>query len=121
MGVERRLAYKTPTLALPRSTRGGEEDGLQNVSRTRPIWVRDTFCGEFPPPPVLRGRVGVGVERRLAYKTPTLALPRSTRGGEEDGLQNVSRTRPIWVRDTFCGEFPPPPVLRGRVGVGVER
>jgi hypothetical protein len=56
-------------------------------------WVPDTCCKEFPPPPVLRGRVGVGVERRLAHQTPTLTLPRSTRGGEEEGLQNVSRTR----------------------------
>src|SRR5208337_1767420 len=46
----------------------------------------------FPPLPVLRGRVGVGVERRLASETPTLTLPRSTRGGEKEGLQNVSRT-----------------------------
>ena len=35
MGVERRLAHESPTLALPRSTRGGEEDASQIVSRTR--------------------------------------------------------------------------------------
>src|SRR5208337_2920789 len=29
----------------------------------------------FSPLPVLRGRVGVGVERRLASETPTLTLP----------------------------------------------
>jgi hypothetical protein len=64
--------------------------------------VRDTCRKEFPPPPVLRGREGsrrfiggspgVGVERRLAHETPTLALPLSTGGGEEEALPNVSRT-----------------------------
>ena len=53
--------------------------------------VGDACRAEFPPPPVLRGRVGVGVERRSAEETPTLSLPRSTRGGEEEGSQNVSR------------------------------
>jgi len=27
------------------------------------------------------------VEHRLAHETPTLTLPRSTRGGEEEGLR----------------------------------
>jgi len=61
--------------------------------------MRDTCGKEFPPPLVLRGRAGVGaeglpstVECRSAHETPTLTLPRSTRGGEEEGLQNVSRT-----------------------------
>ncbi|MGD0770306.1 MAG: hypothetical protein ABSB42_19150 [Tepidisphaeraceae bacterium] len=63
--------------------------------------VGDTCRGEFPPPPVLRGRVGVGVEglpstveRRLAQETPTLTLPLRTGGGEEEGSQNVSRILP---------------------------
>jgi hypothetical protein len=30
----------------------------------------------------------------LAYETPTLALPLSTWGGEEQGVQNLSRTHP---------------------------
>jgi hypothetical protein len=60
------------------------------------LWVRDTCCREFPPPHVLRGRVGVGVERRSAYETPTLALPLSTWGGEEQGVQNVSRTLDLY-------------------------
>ena len=55
--------------------------------------VRVTWRKEFPPPHVLRGRVGVGVERGLAHETPTLTLPLRTWGGEEEGLQNVSRTR----------------------------
>ena len=45
------------------------------------------------PPPVLRGRVGVGVERRLVDETPTLALPLSTRGGEKSDcpLEKINR------------------------------
>ena len=35
MGVECRLAHESPTLTLPRSTRGGEERGLPNVPRTQ--------------------------------------------------------------------------------------
>jgi hypothetical protein len=38
---------------------------------------------DFPLPMYSGGGVGVGVERRLAHETPTLALPLSTRGGEE--------------------------------------
>ena len=55
----------------------------------------------FPPPLVLRGRVGVGVERRLAHKTPTLTLPRSTRGGEEGACRMChAPSRP--VRYVYC-------------------
>ncbi|MGA2582676.1 MAG: NAD(P)/FAD-dependent oxidoreductase [Tepidisphaeraceae bacterium] len=83
------------------------------------------FFAHLPPPPVLRGRAGVGAERRLATETPTLALLRSTRGGEEirsvfasdltllpgvlDGLSDsdimstdVARVNlQNWVRDRF--------------------
>jgi hypothetical protein len=44
----------------------------------------------FPLPMYSGGGLGWGVERRLAYATPTLALPLSTWGGEEQGVQNVS-------------------------------
>src|ERR1700682_3394994 len=37
----------------------------------------------FLPPPVLRGRVGVGVQP--SRTTPTLTLPRSTGGGDKSG------------------------------------
>jgi len=34
----------------------------------------------------------------LAHETPTLTLPLSTWGGEEEGLQNVSRTQQVQIR-----------------------
>jgi hypothetical protein len=51
----------------------------------------------------------VGVKHRLAYETPTLTLPLSTRGGEEEGLQNASRT------------LAPPPIAYVRRGGDWDR
>ena len=48
--------------------------------------VRVACCGEFSPPLVLRGRVGVGVESRLAHETPTLTFPPEYQGRGRMGL-----------------------------------
>jgi len=56
--------------------------------------VYDSCRKEFPAPPVLRGRVGVGAERRMTReKTPTLSLPRSTGGGDKKIILSKSSRR----------------------------
>ncbi|MGD0768068.1 MAG: tetratricopeptide repeat protein [Tepidisphaeraceae bacterium] len=52
--------------------------------------ARDAFCKVIPPPLVLRGRAGVGVERRLADENPHPDPPPEYQGRERKSLQDVS-------------------------------
>src|SRR5208337_4243144 len=57
----------------------------------------------FSPLPVLRGRVGVGVERRLASETPTLTLPLSTgRGNRKPPADCVTHPIGGYIVDFVC-------------------
>ena len=46
----------------------------------------------LPLPWYSGGGLGCGAERRLAHESPTLTLPRSTRGGEEESFAQLCHT-----------------------------
>jgi N6-L-threonylcarbamoyladenine synthase len=58
------LAGGTPSFILPLGTGGGDEGGEQLKGRTP----------AFPPPPVLRGRVGEGVQSGADVRFPAVGL-----------------------------------------------
>ena len=69
----------------------------------------------FPLPLYSGGRVGVGVYMNIDW--PTKPPPWPSPGVPGEGKRMACRMcpapRPIWVRDTFCGEFSPSPCTQG--------
>ncbi|MGD0767576.1 MAG: AAA family ATPase [Tepidisphaeraceae bacterium] len=67
---------------------------LRKVTRPHRFLSANACClpQGISPSPCTQGEGWGGGRTSIGHETPTLALPRSTRGGEEDGSQNVSRT-----------------------------